>query len=87
MTEDRDNITSLMEKKLSQKVDIGDNNTYAVKGIGKNSIELEPSENIHLNNILYVLGLKNNLVSISCLEDKGDRVAFVHGKVLVGIGA
>jgi hypothetical protein len=27
--------------------------------------------------------LKKNLVSISCLEEKGDRVAFVDGKVLV----
>jgi len=30
-----------------------------------------------------VPSLKKNLVSISCLEDKGDRVAFVDGKGLV----
>jgi hypothetical protein len=27
-------------------------------------------------------GLEKNLVSISCLEDKGNRIAFVDGKVL-----
>jgi len=31
----------------------------------------------------YVPGLKENLLSISCLEDKGDRVAFVDSKFLV----
>jgi len=51
MTIVHDNLTSLMENKLSQKVEPGDNNNYAVKGIGKTSIELEPGENVHLSNI------------------------------------
>jgi len=33
--------------------------------------------------MIYVLGLKKNSVSISCLEYKEDREAFVDGKVLV----
>ena len=61
----------------------GDNHSYAIKGIGKASIELESGNNVHLSNVLYVPGLKKNLVSISCLEDKEDRIAFVDGKVLV----
>ena len=44
---------------------------------------MESGNSIHLSNVLYVPGLKKNLVSISCLEEKGDRVAFVDGKVLV----
>jgi len=83
MIGDRSNLPSIREKMISQKVELGDNHSYAVKGIGKTSIELEPDNNLHLNNVLYVLGLKKNLVSISCLEDKGDRIAFVDGKVLV----
>jgi hypothetical protein len=35
-----------------------------------------------LSNVLYVPGLEKNLVSISCLEYKGNRIAFVDGKVL-----
>lgn len=30
---------------------------------------------------MYVLGLMKNLVSVSALEDKGMRVAFIEGKV------
>jgi hypothetical protein len=71
------------EKQISHRVELGDKNSYAVKGIGKASIKLESGNNVHLSNVLYVPGLKNNLVSISCLEDKGDRIAFVDGKVLI----
>ena len=33
--------------------------------------------------MLYVLGLKNNILSISSLNAKGMRVAFVDGQVLM----
>lgn len=35
-----------------------------------------------MSNVLYILGLKKNLLSILALEDKGYRVAFVDGQVL-----
>ena len=35
-----------------------------------------------MSNVLYVPGLEKNIVSISCLEDKGNKIAFVNGKVL-----
>jgi hypothetical protein len=43
---------------------------------------LKTGNNVHLSNVLYVPGLKKNLVSISFLEDKGNRIAFVDGEVL-----
>jgi hypothetical protein len=43
---------------------------------------LKSGNNVHLSNVLYVPGLEKNLVSISCLEDKGNKIAFVDGKVL-----
>lgn len=82
MTIYQDKLISLLEIILSQKVELGDNNSYVIKGIGNTSIKLESSDNVHLNNILYVSSLKNNLVCILFLEDKGDRVTFVDGKVL-----
>lgn len=68
MTGERDHLTSMMERRLAQKVELGDNESYTVKGIGTTSIELGTGESIHLSNKLYVPGLKKKLVSISCLE-------------------
>ena len=36
-----------------------------------------------MKDVLYVLGLKKNLLSISALDAKGMRVAFVDGQVLM----
>ena len=43
---------------------------------------METGDQLHMNNVLYVPGLKKNLLSISALEDKGYGVAFMNGKVL-----
>ena len=40
------------------------------------------SETIHMDGILYVPGLKKNLIFVSTLEDKGFTVGFSKGKVL-----
>jgi hypothetical protein len=64
-------------------VELGYKNSSRVKGIGKSSIELELGNNVHLSNFSYVPDLKKNLVSISCLEYKGDRIEFFDGKLLV----
>ena len=36
-----------------------------------------------MKDVLFVLGLKKNLLSISALDAKGMRVAFVDGQVLM----
>jgi hypothetical protein len=82
MTGDQIRFSSLNEKKTSYKVELGDKNTYLVKGIGHASIKLKSCNNVHLSNVLYVPSLEKNLVSISCLEDKGNKISFVDGEVL-----
>jgi hypothetical protein len=37
---------------------------------------------LQLSDVLYVPGMKRNLVSVSALEDKGYKVTFSEGKVL-----
>jgi hypothetical protein len=64
-------------------VELGDDSTYVIKGIGATSFQLDSREVLHMNDILYVPGLKKNLLSTSALEDKGFRVSFVDGRVLV----
>jgi hypothetical protein len=54
-----------------------------VRGVGTTSFQLESGDTIHIQDVLYVPGLKKNLLSTSTLEDKGYRVAFMNGQVLV----
>jgi hypothetical protein len=75
-------LSNLNEKKTSYKVELGDKRTYPVEGFGQASIKLKSGNHVHLSNVLYVPGLEKKLVSISCLEDKGNIIAFVDGKVL-----
>jgi hypothetical protein len=82
MTRDQARLSSLNEKKTSYKVELGDKSTYLVERFGQASVKLKTGNNVHLSNVLYVPGLEKNLVSISCLEDRGNRIAFVDGKML-----
>ena len=83
MTGEHKQLKTLSRRKSSYFVEIGDRRSYHVRGIGSTSLELENGGNIHLNNILFVSGLQKKLLSISCLEDKVDIVAFIDGKVMV----
>jgi hypothetical protein len=38
---------------------------------------------MRMKDVLYVLGLKKNLIFISSLDKKGFRVAFVYGEVIM----
>lgn len=70
-------LNTLSSGKSSYSIELGDKKIYLVRGFGSTSLEPENGGNIHLNNILFVLGLQKNLLSISCLEDKGHRVTFI----------
>lgn len=53
-----------------------------MKGVGIVTLQLNQGNTIHLQEVLYVPNLKN-LVSISAMEDKGFKVAFIDGKIRV----
>jgi hypothetical protein len=82
MTGDQARLSNLNEKKTSYKIELGDKITYPVEGFRQAFIKLKTGCNVHLRNVLYVPGLEKNRVSISFLEDKGNQIAFVDGKVL-----
>jgi hypothetical protein len=82
MTGDQARLSNLNERKTSYKVELGDKSTYPVEGFGQASIKLESGNHVHLSNVLYVPGLEKSLVSISCLEEKGNKITFMDGKVL-----
>ena len=75
-------LKSLTKKNSSLQVELGDNAKYAVKAVGTTSFQLEYGNSLHINDVLFVPGLRKNLLSISALEDKGYKIEFVDGRVL-----
>ena len=70
-------------KKYPHKLSLGDDYQYHIKGIGESSYNLDSKTPIRMNKVLYVLGLKKNLLSISALDNKGNMVVFIDGQVLM----
>jgi hypothetical protein len=79
----RNSLSNLTEKELSLQVELGEEAKHAVKEVGEASLQLDSGKPISIKNVLFVQGLKKNLLSISNLEDKGFRVASVDGQVLI----
>ena len=76
-------LTDLMEHKSFVEVEMGDETSYSIQGIGSTSFILDSGTDLKIIEIMYVLGIKKNLLSESTLEDKGFRVTFMEGKALL----
>lgn len=72
--------TDLTENNSHVLVELGDNATYVIQGVGSNSFQLDSGILLHIDEILFVPNLKKNLFSISALEDKGFIETFMDGK-------
>ena len=66
-------LTDLTEHKTSVEVEMGDGTSYSIQGIGSTSFRLDFGTNLKITEILYVPGIKKNLLSVSALEDKGSE--------------
>ena len=62
---------------------MGDDYQYPIKGIGESSYKLDSWTSMKMKEVLYVPGLKKNLLSISNLYKKVYRVSFIDGQVLM----
>ena len=62
---------------------MGDEYQYPIKGISESSYKLDSRTSMKMKEVLYVPGLKKNLLSISALDKKGYIVSFIDGKVLM----
>jgi hypothetical protein len=65
------------------EVVLGDDREVKVAGCGTISFQRESLPPMTLTEVLYVLGLKKNLVLVSTIEEKGYEVMFHDGKVLL----
>ena len=64
-------ILNIKEKQFACMVELGGNSTYSIQGVGSTSFQLSLRDTLHVEEILYVSGLKNKILSIFVLEDKG----------------
>jgi hypothetical protein len=82
MTGYREHLTDLVEKESRLHVVLGDNARYTMKGVGTSTFQLDSDIPLQLSEVLYVPGMKRNLVFVYALENKGYKVTFFKGKVL-----
>jgi hypothetical protein len=82
MTRYREHLTDVVDKESRLHVVLGDNAKYNVKEVGSSTFQLDSDIPLQLSKVLYVPGMKRNVVSVSALEDKGYKVTFSEGKVL-----
>jgi hypothetical protein len=64
-------------------VTLGYDYQYPIKGVRESNHKLNSGNSLKMKDVLYVPGLKKNLLFISALEKKGFRVAFIDGEVIM----
>ena len=79
----KDLLSCLVQKESPHKLMPKDDSQYPIKGIGEASYKLDSGKSMKMKDVMYVPGLKKNLISISSLNKKGFRVSFVDGKFLM----
>ena len=77
MTRFKESFVNLSEHESPHKVKLGDDYQYPIKGSGEASYKLKIGKYLKRKVVLYVPGLKNNILSIFALDAKGMRVAFI----------
>jgi hypothetical protein len=83
MTRYKYSLSNLIKKDSPHKVKLGDDYQYPNKGVGEASFKLYYGKLMKIKYVLLVPGLRKNLLSISALEEKGFKISFVDGEVLM----
>lgn len=73
-------FSNFEEKDLQMLIEMGDDGRYSANNIGIVTFQMDSSSPLTLRDVMYVLGLKKNLVSSSMSEDRGYHVIFNKGK-------
>jgi hypothetical protein len=79
----KDSLSNLTHKDSLHKVKLGDDYQYPIKGVGEAYYKLDLGKPMNMKEVLYVIGLKKNLLSILASHEKGYRVSFVDVQVLM----
>ena len=83
MTGNKELFSHSEEKDLQMHIKMGDDGNYSATSIGIVTFQREFGSPLTLKYVMYVLGLKKNLVFVAMLEDCGYDVIFSEGKVFL----
>ena len=83
MTGFKESFVRLSKHESPHKVKLGDDYQYPMKGSGESSYKLDSRKSLTMKELLFVPGLKKNLLSIPALDAKGIRVAFIDSQVIM----
>jgi hypothetical protein len=87
MIEARELFNSLSKEDLELHIELGNNAKYAVMPIMPSvQFQLESRGSFDSQEVLYVPGLKKNILSILVMEDNGYEVKFQRGQVFICSG-
>jgi len=84
MTENKELFNDLEENHLQRHIEMGDDGRYSAIDISIVNFQRDFGSPLTLKDVMYVPGLKKNLVLVAMLEDHGYNVIFRKGKVGLG---
>ena len=80
MTGDKELFSDFKEKYLQMHIEMGDDGRYSATEIGTITFERESGKPFLLKYVMHIPGLKNKLVSVAILEDRGYDIVSSEGK-------
>ena len=83
MTGAREMFSELSQAGIDVEVVLGDDTLVRAVGRGTITFQRESMSPMNLRDVLFVPGLKKNLISVSMIEDRGLGVTFLDGNVRV----
>ena len=83
MTGVREYFSELSESGTDIEVVLGDDRVVRAVGVGTLTFQRESKPPLKVTEVLYVPGMRKNLISVSALEDRGYEVLFRGGHVLM----
>jgi hypothetical protein len=83
MTGVKEHFSDLRGTEVRIDISLGDNRVVTVAGIGTVSFRRENLPPISFTDVLFVPGMKKNLISVATLQDRGLGVLFRGTEVLI----
>jgi len=79
MTRGKDQFTQFLDRRINLEIELGDESIVRAVGIGTVTFQRESLSPLAVSEVLYVPGLRKNLISVSAIKNKGYEVTFRGG--------